>query len=701
MHAIRQVLYVLSFIGLSIVLFSSSMTGCDGTPPGRDAGLADTKVQDTATTDTTPTRETQVTEQKTQDTQPEPPKPHDKPTGCHPFAKDKKSCILPYPSSYYLVPDTKTQTGYRVAYPEGVLPVALHNNDKKIPIRTDILNNNGGFSPATPILVLFPERVDPAQLVKSTQIAPSIDPKSSIQLIEFGTQKRIPYFAEVDKTVQAGESQVLFIRPMIRLQPKKRYAVVILKTLKAVGGGALTAPESFIRLASGKAPKTPAEAALQPGLQETLKEAQTAGLKKEEILLAWDFRTASDAPILDEMIAMRDQMLKQVGDKGPDYTITKKYDFDEKTKKNVMRIIQGTFKVPTFLTSDKPGADLHRDAQGKPAIKGMSDYSFQLHIPRCALQKNGPIPIMQFGHGLFGGAKGEMDSGYERGLINRLCMVQIGHDWIGLSKEDRGYVATSVIPDMNNMKRVVYRLQQAHINAIALTRLILKRLINDKALEVNGKSIIDGKEIYYLGISNGAIQGSGFMALSPDIRKGVLNVGGGPWSLMMSRSSNFQVLYSVMKVFYKNPIERQLLIAFAQVYFDIVDPLTFAPYLIRKPERFGVPKKQVIIQESIGDAQVPNVSTRVWARTMGVPALKTLFEPVFGLPVVEGPVDGSVYTQFGPKPTPFPKDENIPPKDNPAHEGARRAEGCMKQMETFFKPGGKIQHFCKDSCDPD
>jgi hypothetical protein len=675
---------------LALVL---ALPGCDpqpiseGNPPG-DGGITDTIASDTGASDK-PTG---------------PVTPHDKPTGCHPFSQGKETgdCLLPFPSSYFTVADSNSPTGMRLSFPNQTMPISNYNENSKLPIDPAPLNKRSGFSPGTPIMVLFPERVDPALLVKSTDVKQSIDPNNPIQLIEFGTQTRIPFFAEVDRTVGTDkEPQLLFIRPMVRLKPNTRYVVVLRKTLKAVGGGDLTPPASYVRLAKGEAPTTPAEAALAPKILESLKAAKTAGINADEILITWDFHTASDDPILDQMIYMRDEMLKRLDNKGPEYTITNVFNYTEAQKKDITRIVQGTFKVPTFVDKTEPGAKLVLDANGKPKVVGMTEYKFQLHIPRCALTKGGPLPIMQFGHGIFGGAKGEMDSGYQRGMINRLCMVQIGHDWLGLTAEDRGYVAVEILSDMNKMVTLVNRLQQAHINAIALTRLVTKRLITDKALEIDGKPIIDGKEVYYLGISNGAIQGAGFMALSPDVKKGILNVGGGPWNLMMTRSSNFEVLYTVMKVFYNNPIERQLLIAMTQFHFDVVDPLTYAAYVIKNPKRFSVPEKQIIVQEAIGDAQVPNVSTRLWARTMGIPALKSLFQPVFGLELKDGPLDGSAYTQFGPILEPYPKDINVPAKGNPAHGHARKQEGCLKQMETFFRPGGKIQHFCDGPCDPD
>lgn len=628
------------------------------------------------------------------------PKPHIRPAGCHPMSKGlpEGSCLFPFPSSYYTVRDRGTLTGYRVAFPEK-LPIADHG-DKKIPLRTGFFNARDGFSPATPILVVFSQRVDANTLVKSTSIAKSVEPTSPVQLIEFGSGKRIPLFAEVDHNVTDDQPQVVIVRPMLRLSPKKRYAVVFLKSVKALGGKDLKAPAVYTKLSAGQAPSTPEEAALAVLVKETLKEIKAAGLKSEDVLLSWDFRTASDEAMLQEMVNMRDKMFKHVGNDGPTYKITTVQNFTVGQKKHLMRLIRGTMKVPTFLDKDVPGGVLLRDKDGKPKIRGLVDYRFQVHIPRCVKDRKTPVPVLVFGHGLFGSANGEMDSGYQRQLIDRLCMIQIGNNWIGLSEPDQGHIAVNVVTDFNNMPHLTDRLQQAHINAVAMIRMAIRRLQKEKALEVGGRNPLNSKEIYYLGISNGAIQGSALMSLTPDITRGVLNVGGGNWNMMISRSSNFFSLTTILKTFYTNPIERQLLMALIQTHFDIVDPITWAAYL-SDVTRFGVPPKKLLIQEGIGDAQVPNIATRTWVRTMGLVGVGPLFEPVFGVKEEKGPFKGSAYIQYGPRPDPYPADVNLPPKNNRTHEAVRRVEASMKQMEAFLKPDGMIQQFCKGPCDPE
>ena len=172
------------------------------------------------------------------------------------------------------------------------------------------------------------------------------------------------------------------------------------------------------------------------------------------------------------------------------------------------------------------------------------------------------FPVMIYGHGLFGGALGEMDSGYQREIINRLCMIQVGTDWIGLTEADAYYVANEVMSNFNNFAQITDRIQQAHVNFAVLARLIKDgSLAQIPELRVNGKVVIDSSQVYYYGISNGGVQGLTFLALSPDVKRGALNVPGGFWSLMMWRSGNFGKLAPLLSASYSDPLARQLLIA--------------------------------------------------------------------------------------------------------------------------------------------
>jgi len=148
---------------------------------------------------------------------------------------------------------------------------------------------------------------------------------------------------------------------------------------------------------------------------------------------------------------------------------------------------------------------------------------------------------------------------------------------------------------------------------------------------------------------------------------------------------------------YPDPFDQQVIITLTQSEWDYADPATFVPHLLKAPLPGAHADKRVIVQESIGDSQVPNVATRVMARTIGLPGLD-LEQPVFGVDEKAAPLD-SAYTQWDVNPTPLPPPGNQPPaQEHQAHEGIRRLDALVRQLKLFFTPTGQVQQTCGGPC---
>jgi hypothetical protein len=137
-------------------------------------------------------------------------------------------------------------------------------------------------------------------------------------------------------------------------------------------------------------------------------------------------------------------------------------------------------------------------------------------------------------------------------------------------------------------------------------------------------------------------------------------------------------------------------LALLQPDWDFTDPISFAPHLLQNPLA-GSPVKQILMQESINDAQVPNIATRVLARAVGAPGLD-LEQQVFGITAGSAPLP-SAYTQWDVNPMPVPPTVNVPPpSDNHAHEAIRRIPELEDQLVDFFQPTGQVKSHCSGSC---
>lgn len=616
--------------------------------------------------------------------------------GCNPLGGGLfADCFTPYPSSVY---QQKDKAGVlRIQIPSGVLPVSGGN----VPISTAALNGRDGYSPATPMLAYFPEQLGRIDSVQSKlpgpgQVTASMQPASPVQVLDYATGERVPILAEVDENAGTGERQALLISPQVRLAPGHRYVVAI-AGLKNSMGRPIPALAGFAALRDGKLDPGSVRSGELPHMTDLFAMLQHHGIVKETLQLAWDFVTASDETATGPVLRMRDQALAYRPPMPvPAVTVSKVTD-KPMGRENLWRQIVGTYAVPSFLTDDATGR-LARDATGQPQLRGMGQFALVIHVPACAERVAGPLPVMIYGHGLFGGAQGEMESGYQREVINRLCMVQIGSDWIGLASADRTYVSTTVLKDFNEIVQLTDRLQQAHVNFAYLANLIATGGLDGlPALQLPARmgALLDKTRVYYYGISNGGIQGMGLLALSPHIKRGALCVPGGFWTQMMFRSSNFSMLSALLAAAYPDPLDRQLIVALSQSQWDHSDPVTWAPHILRDPLPQSGGKKQVLYQEGIGDAQVPNLATRAMVRTIGLSHVGQPVEPVPGVAQEVGPLD-SGYVQYDIGQQPRPGDTNVPPmKDNPVHGAVRKLEAAKVQLELFLREGGQVTDTCK------
>jgi hypothetical protein len=609
--------------------------------------------------------------------------------GCNPIVGD--DCMTPFPSAFFEVA-AATVTGVRVAIPDGVLPVSTGGTA----ISPARLNQKDGFSPASPFLVYLKAGVAEADLPKQDELAASIEPTSPIQIIEAMTGARVPLFAELDANAGGTARKSLLIHPMVRLKAGTRYIVAFVGVHDGAGQPLAPAPFALLR-DQGAVPDWLAP--LAPRYEEIFAALEAAGLARASLSLAWDVTTASDQAMTSHLVGMRDQVLALVDAGMVDFHVTSSTDTPDDVHR--MREVVISVAGPSFLASSELDATMNFGADGQPALRGTTDFPVVVEIPKCAASADHPLPFVVFGHGLFGTAKDTLNDPRILEIADRLCMVVLGTDWIGLSTGDLPTVASSVLADLNNIAIVTDRLQQAHANVQTMTRLFMTAMKDDPALAIDGHPISDGAERYYFGVSLGGIEGATFMGISPDVVRGVLNVPGAEWSFLMWRSTDFNELYPVLALIYPDALDRQLITAAAQSEFDYADPATFAPHLLGTvaDPLPGTPAKRIIIQESIGDAQVSNRATEILARTIGLAGLE-LVRPVFGIVAGDpGPLD-SAYTQWDSHAMPLPPTTNVPAQnDNGAHNDIQGFVPLKDQIARFFTPDGRAEATCGGPCD--
>lgn len=604
---------------------------------------------------------------------------------CNPLGAP--SCLLPWPSAVYLEDDASTATGYRVALPEQAMPA---NRDGRRVDPTPY-NRRDGFGISGPITVAFPEGISAEGMPPISDIGASLAEDSPVVLLDMDRGERHSFFAEVDQNPlsTAPGQRALLIRPMEGLLPGTRYAVAIRDTATAPNGEPLPIPEAFRAIRDGEDPQHARAQAIAPRYEAIFTAFSEAGVARDELVLAWDFVTASSDSLTADLTTMRDLALEVLEAPGHviDYAIEELDDDDERT----LRLVAGTFEAPNFLTAgEEDESVLARGDDDLPALDGAYEAELTALVPACAETAELPIPITIVGHGIFGSSRQELRSGTVRNFAEEHCTVVLGSDWIGLSRR-QAILALLVAGDVGRLPQITEKLAQAVINFIALERAARGSLADDPLFLREGEPILDAQRVRYYGLSLGGIMGGVLMAYEPNIERGALGVGGGAWSLLLERSDAWNTLQAPLFNAYGDQLTYQTLLALFGLAFEPYDPISTARRVIHEPLP-GVPPKQLFVYAARGDSTVSNVGTFMLARTMGLPITgPSAYEP-FGLDVTTAPAP-SALTIYDERPEPFPPEGNVPPQENSTHDDVRDYGAVSRQLGVFFREG-VVRHEC-------
>ncbi len=623
----------------------------------------------------------------------------DLPVSCHPF-RSAGACGVPFPSSVYLDEDASTPTGFRVALPAELLPASAATED---PFDPAPWNRADGFSWATPIVAYFPEKLDDASLPSQNDFTESLSPQSATVIVDMDSGELVPHFSELDLSadITPEERQPLILRPARHLQPNHHYAVGITRSLHTLDGAPPARPAGFDSAIRGAKSSEPLVAKALKALPDTLAALSAAGVAKSDLLLAWDFRTQSQEQATHRVLSMRDQALEKAGDMGLGFTID---SVETAPNAQIFKRVRGTFQVPSFLTSDDrtlAEAELVLDDADTPVFQSVATYPFDLVIPASA-DTAGPYPLLVYGHGLLGSAD-EIAGSHVRNFCNDKGYVCIGTDWIGLSEQEESGIGQNgasweAIRDINHFAWVGDRLQQSLVNFMVLTRTAKSILADPQVALTSGQSpLADPFEVYYYGISQGSIMGASLLAYSPDIQRGVLQVGGTAYSLMIQRSVNWNQFFPTIRNAYPDRVAQHLLMALWQPQFDFSEGSGTAWAQGQNPPLAGTSEKQVLMQIAVGDSQVTNLAAAVQARTLGLPLLTPSALDIWGLQSASDGAPTAISTWDLVREPP-PTTNATPVSDNDVHGDIRKLPENQEQTDVFLRTG-QVKDTCGGKCE--
>jgi len=618
---------------------------------------------------------------------------------CDPL--DPSFCALPWPSSLYLVADDSRATGYTLTFGPTSLPANLDG----VHIDPAPYRRRDGYGLHDPVLVHF-DGLDVTGLPTEDDGASSLDADAPIvwlQVAEDGSTSRVPYFIDVDVASPEAE-RILFVRPAVILEEGTRY-IIAFRDLKDLDGDPITAGESFIRLRDGATAEIPALASRQARFDEVFATLEAANVETDELILAWDWVTASGESLFGWMLDIRDKAFAATGEDGPEITIDEVTTYTAEQNPNIAMDLLGTFRVPHFM---EEGSNLNNilaykaklGADGRPEQNGWIDAPLWVRIPRSALDGTAH-DLLLYGHGQNGRGE-QVRGGFNARIANDHHFILAATDMWGMSEEDVPGIL-QMLADFSGFPRLSDRLLQGVVNHALLARALMKRLPQLSELaELN--LTINTDEVYYSGISQGGIYGPVVIAVSPDIRRGHLGVPGNDYSFLLTRSRNFELFFGLLAMYYTDRPSQVVALQAVHNLWNGADSVSYLRHIADPLP--GSPENAILLAPAKGDVQVA-VSSNDWVlrSDIGVALMENYDDErtVWGVDEVPYPHQGSglVLYDFG---NPWPDESVILPPTSDAEDphGKPRQEDYHSEQLVHFLRTGEIIDVCGgDGCNPD
>ena len=604
-------------------------------------------------------------------------------------------CGLPFPSTFYMVEDTTSATGWRVNLGPTTMPI--NANDQQ-PDPT-IWNERDGWTVAGPLMAHFPE-VSLDGVVGHDDIGASMADDSPILIIDADTGERIPHFAELDMSQDDDTQRMLMIYPAAPLDYGTRYLVAI-RSLTDTAGAPIDPSDAFKALRDGSATDDEVVESRRAYMDDAvLAPLETAGVSRDDLILAWDFVTGSKDGITGRARWIRDDLTDRIDAGEMSYTIT---EIEENPTEYVGRRIFGEVTVPLYAEEDARGSLLTRGDDGMPYYNGTTTVPFIVVVPERLIREGTPGAVIQYGHGLLGSHEEVTWGGhsYLPQLANEYGYVLIAADWTGMSEDDEHSIKLMLVDEIDQFAMIPERSHQGFAEFLATMHLIGGALAEDEAMQVTdpksgeSRSVVSEDGRYYYGNSQGGILGGAYAAISSEVERATFGVGGAPYSLLLFRSEDFSAFFQIFQTMYPNPLNVALWMGYMQTLWDSGESADYLKTYQESPLEGNAPK-DVLLQVAIGDAQVTTLGAAFQARGIGASLIDPPARERWGIDTVKSGSTGSglVEWDYGVA-EPF---ENIPPaEDTDTHEGPRRELEAMEQLHLFFSTGALV-NTCDGPC---
>lgn len=570
------------------------------------------------------------------------------------YGKPAETALSPYPSNRYTTADATTSTGLRVHIGADVTNDQLISSYEKT---VQQLNEMDGFSTVGGIIVNFSGPIDAKSLVLAPEadpplLGPILDatdyqkPGSPLYLVNVDenspekgqTVGLIPQWYAQEDDDDFPADYTLVAEPAIPLRQGTKYAFVVTNALHAADGRPIDrSPDMEALLGAG------AEGEYGASVNDAVDEIEkSVGIARKDIILASVFTTATIRSGIEAMgIAAR---------KAPTPVLSSPWEVQQGPEAGGRVRFKAVYDAPDYRGADTGTWSFEN---GVPVVQKTAGLEVFLAFSKAEV--SGKRPVVIYGHGLGGDKDGTW------GTADRLAGVDPnGVAIFGIDSPEHGSRMRD--PNQNSLfaafyffgiddKTQAFNIGQARDNfrQMSSDQLELVKLINSlDTLDLlpvgapDGIPDLDTSRILYIGHSFGSVQGPTIMALAPEIKHSVWNVGGDGLMKLLRDSGTFGLLVNSFRPPGTPEGFLGRFFATTQAIVDPGDPLNYARYcaLEELPGTTGAKPRDILLQVVLNDTIVPNTSSESLARAMGGTHMNPI-RSVSGLPEKTGALTGN------------------------------------------------------------
>ena len=458
-----------------------------------------------------------------------------------------------------------------------------------------------GFSTNGAIFVKVDGQLDPGSLPDP---AASMTEDASVYLVDVDPDspargERIPVAVKfVAKGALTIGNDILVARPYpgFPLSDGTTYALVVTTRVDSADGIAISTAPGFAKLA---------DPAYQP-LFDYLDEP--GGDDKDDVAVATVFTTQNAISV-----ARAIQKAVIAAEDPPFANIVLNNEI------SAMKVFVGNYAAPNFQTGDAPSrnapaGEIKVGTDGVAIVQRMENLRFSLAVPTGATPSTG-FPVAIYSHG----TGGDYLSGVSDGTAERLALEGVAT--LSMDQVLHGPRSPGGNPELDffnigNVYAARDNPLQGAADAFSQLRLAKVLTFDDGT----GRIVkLDMNRVFFFGHSQGGLTGPAFVAFDPLVKGAVLSGTGGLLYLSILNKTdpvNFPALAESLlrdePVDVDNPS-----MALVQLWVDRSDPVTFAPFMVRKPLP-GLQPRHIFQTEGFTDTYTPNLCIQAFATAVGL-----------------------------------------------------------------------------------